>query len=153
MQYKIKGVKPKESASKEILLAPGLNSFCVDKLCDYDLTFSGCHTYDPKTLRTSFRPGDSSPILVNAIKHKNGLQILSNVKGPFKVLVEQKNEKKYYNLVEQPNKVNGQFVYRYEFELGAEERLLVTPQSDIMLFTPESKEIFGANDCIEVCVT
>lgn len=152
MQYKIKNAKPQDSASKEILLAPGINSFCVDKFCDYDLTFSGCHTYDPNKLRTSFHPSDSSPILVNAIKHKNGIQILSNVRTALKGLVEQKNDRKQFTFVEQSNKINGQYAYRWEIDLAPEEKILVTPQSDVMLFTPVSKQIIGANDCVEVSI-
>lgn len=131
-------------------MAPGINSFCVDKFGQYDLAVSGCHVYDPNSFRSSFSTGETAPIAINAIKHRNGVRILSDERSNFKIVVQQNSRKDNYVVTEEPNKVNGQFAYRYDFDLRTEEQILVTPESDVMLFDPESKEIVGANDCVEV---
>lgn len=135
---------------KDILLAPGVNAFCVEKFGQYDISLTGCHTYDPQTFRPSFSTGETSPIIINAIKHKNGVRIVSDIRAPFKISVEQNGRKDTYNLVEEANKVDGQFSYRHDFDLRPEEKILVTPESEVMLFSPASTEILGAQDCVEV---
>lgn len=151
MNYALGASQPNESISKEILLAPGINSFCVDRFGTYNLLFSGCHTYDSNT-PTLFKTGDKNPVIVNAIKHRNGVRILSDVRSVFKVLVEMENgDKQHITFIEEPNKVNNQYTYRYDFDLQQTEKLTLTPQSDIVLFSPQSREILGASDCIEVC--
>lgn len=150
MSYALRGAKSTESAAKEIFLAPGINSFCVDKFGYYDLTFSGCHTYDSTTTK-SFKTGEEKPVAVNAVKHRNGVRILSDIKSTFKVLVESENgEKSVVAFNEESAKVNEKFAYRHDFDLQASVKLTLTPQSDTVLFTPKSKEINGANDCVEV---
>lgn len=151
MNYKLRSTKADESFSKEIVLAPGINSFCVDKYGHYDLSFASCHTYDSSTSK-SFKTGNENAVVINAVKHRNGVRILANIKSTFKVLVETENDdKRTVHFVEEPKKVNNQFAYRYDFDLQPSERLTLTPQSDIVLFTPQSTDIFGASDCIEVC--
>lgn len=142
--------KSEKPTTKEIFLAPGINSFCVDKFGTYDLSFSGCHTYDAATPK-SFKTGDEKPVIVNAAKHRNGVRILSNIKSTFKVLVEVENgQSTHITFTEEPTKVNGKFAYRHDFDLEPFVKLIITPQSDTVLFTPKSTEIFGANDCVEV---
>lgn len=150
MSYALRSAKPSESTSKEIFLAPGINSFCVDKFGYYDLSFSGCHTYDSTTSQ-SFKTGEEKPVAVNAAKHRNGVRILSDIKSTFKVLVElEHGEKNVIAFTEESAKVNGKFAYRHDFDLQPSAKLLLKPQSETVLFTPESKEIYGANDCVEV---
>lgn len=153
MTYKLHSTQPQQpaAASKDILLAPGLSSFCVDQFGQYDLTFTGCHTYEANAHR-SFHTGDEIPVAINAIKHRNGIRILSNVKSAFKVLVEQGGAKRYITPLEEPQKVNGQFSYRYDFDLKHNERLTLTPESEVVLFNPAKAELVGADDCVEVCL-
>lgn len=150
MSYALRSTKSEESISKEIFLAPGINSFCVDKFGTYDLTFAGCHTYDSSTPK-SFKTGEEKPVKVNAAKHRNGVRILSDIKSTFKVQVEAENgEKNVIAFTEESTKVNGKFAYRHDFNLQLGEKLTLTPQSDTVLFSPQSKEIQGATDCVEV---
>lgn len=150
MSYAFRSAKSEEAASKEIVLAPGINSFCVDKFGHYDLSFSGCHTYDSSTPK-SFKTGVSSPVSVNAVKHRNGVRILSDIKSTFKVLVESEHgEKNVVAFTEESTKVNGKFAYRHDFDLQPSSKLIMTPQSETVLFSPQSKEIQGATDCVEV---
>lgn len=139
-----------ESNSKEIFLAPGINSFCVDKFGHYDLSFSGCHTYDASTPK-SFKTGEERPVSVNAVKHRNGVRILTDIKSIYKVLVETENgEKNVIVFEEDATKINGKFAYRHDFDLKPLAKLIVTPQSDTVLFSPQTQDIFGSNDCVEV---
>lgn len=150
MSYKFRATKTDKQASKEIFLSPGINSFCVDKFGTYDISFEGCHTYD-STSPISFKTGDGNSIAVKAIKHRNGVRILADTKSTFKVLIEnEKKEKNYVNFKEEPTKVNGYFAYRQDFDLKPYEKLIISPQSDTDLFSPASKEVSGANDCVEV---
>lgn len=153
MKYTLDAAKPSESISKEISLAPGINSFCVDKFGQYNLKFSGCHTYDSTTTK-SFKTGIEHPMAVNAVKHRNGVRIVSDTRTTFKVLSEQENgEKHVITFAEAVDEQHGanQFVYRYNFDLKQNEKLTLTPQGETVLFAPQSKEISGAADCIEVC--
>lgn len=151
MSYGLRAsAKTEKSTVKEIFLAPGINSFCVDKFGTYDLSFSGCHTYDAATTKF-FKTGDKKPVTVNAAKHRNGVRILSNVKSEFEVLVEMENgHSDQITFTEEPTKVNGKFAYRHDFDLVPFIKLTITPLSETVLFTPRSTEIFGANDCVEV---
>lgn len=153
MKYALAATKPSDSISKEILLAPGINSFCVDRYGQYDLKFSGCHTYDSGSTK-SFRTGVEHPMAVNAVKHRHGVRIISDTRATFKVLVEQENgAKQVITFAEDADKQHesGQFVYRHNFDLKHSEKLTLTPQGETVLFAPQSKEIFGADDCVEVC--
>lgn len=151
MTYKFHATQPQQPtvAGKDILLAPGLSSFCVDQFGQYDLTFAGCHTYDTNALR-SFQTGDELPLAINAIKHRNGIRILSDVRSVFKVAVEGGGAKQYITPLEDSQKINGKFSYRHDFDLKPNERLSLTPESEVMLFTPAKTEIIGADDCVEV---
>lgn len=150
MSYALRTTKSEESVSKEIFLAPGINSFCVDKFGHYELSFSGCHTYDASTPK-SFKTGEEKPVTVNAAKHRNGIRILSDIRSSYKVLIEfENNVKKDIVFTEESTKVNGKFAYRYDFDLQPAAKLIITPQSDTVLFSPQSKEIYGADDCVEV---
>lgn len=150
MNYVLRSSKPGETISKEIVLVPGINSFCVDKYGVYDLSFSSCHSYDSTTSKT-FKTGNENPVTVKAVKHRNGILILSNIKSTFKVSIESDDQpKRTVTFVEEPNKVNNQFAYRYDFDLQPYERWTVTPESEIVLFSPQSTVLIGANDCIEV---
>lgn len=149
MTYEFHTAQP-HGPALNILLAPGLSSFCVEKFGQYDVTFAGCHTYGADIPR-SFHTGDEIPLAINAVKHSNGIRILSDVKSTFKVLIEQRGAKRYISPSEEEQKLNGQFSYRYHFDLKHNERLLLTPESEIMLFTPAKAELIGADDCVEVC--
>lgn len=76
---------------------------------------------------------------------------MSDVRSTFKIAVDQNGQRSTFALTEETNKVNGQFAYRYDFDLRPDEQILVTPESDVMLFGPTSKELIGAQDCVEVC--
>lgn len=78
------------------------------------------------------------------------MRILSDIRNTFNIAVEQNGQRNIYNLAEESTKFNGQFAYRYDFDLRPSEKILVTPESDIMLFGPASTEILGAQDCVEV---
>lgn len=151
MSYQFHTTQPQQAAppALHILLAPGLSSFCVDKFGQYDVTFTGCHTYETDTPR-SFHTGDEIPLAINAIKHSNSIRILSDVRSTFKVLVEQGGAKRYISPTEEDQKINGQFSYRYRFDLRSNERLTLTPESEIVLFSPAKAELIGADDCVEV---
>lgn len=152
MNYKLRKDSVNNLKPKEIFLAPGINSFCVDKFGYYDIKFSGCHSYDEST-PSSFKTGADNNVNVRAVKHRNGIRILSDIKSKFIVFVEDENgEKSFIEFIEESTKVNGKHAYRFDFDLKPLSKIILTPKSDTVLFDPESKAIFGANDCTEVII-
>lgn len=147
MTYKLRSKAPQ--AEKDIILTPGPNSFCVEQFGVYDLTFTGCHVYD-KSSHSSFQTGEEKSITVTALKHRNGVKILSDIRSTHRALVENNGEKKSVIFTEETEKENGRFSYRYDFDLKHQERIIITPESEIVLFSPTSSELIGADDCVEV---
>lgn len=152
IRYKLKSTaKSTDDQEQEMTLVPGLNSFCVPKSGQYDISFIGCHYYD-ENLPTTLHTNDRSPITITATKHRNVVRVLSNEKTPFKFLITKDDDGTTETVIPtlDPEKINGQWSYRYDFRLKSDERIVVTPQSDIMLVKPISQEIFGGNDCVDV---
>lgn len=148
MSYRLRSKTP-NAAAGEIILTAGLNSFCVDRYGVYDLTFTSCHTYDASA-SNSFRTGDETPLNIKALKHRNGVQIFSDIRSSFVALIERNGEKQHISFAEGTQTTDGKFSYRYDFDLKHGERVVVTPESDIVLFTPASAQLIGADDCVEV---
>lgn len=144
--------EPKETTidEKEIDLIPGLNTFCAKKFGQYKINFVGCHSYDSRELPTFINIADHAPITINAVRHRNGFRILSETNEQYQLRVERMGKAETVNLIKEPNKVDGYFAYRYDFDLRPEERVVVFPLSDVMLFTPEQKELVGGHDCVDV---
>lgn len=139
-------------------LLAGLNSFCVNKFGQYMVDFIGCHTYDARELPSSIKIADHAPITVNAIKHRTAIQILSAVPAKFGLDItgggggsadDEANEKIQLSVAE-AEKVNGMYSYRYSFSLRPEERVTLRPYSEEMLFHPQSADVVGENDCVDV---
>lgn len=148
MTYKLNAANQSDQA-EEIQLVTGLNQFCVTKYGQYIINFIGCHSYDanvPPYMHTN----DVQPAVVNAIKHKNGVRLLSDVSANYKFVVERSNKMETVDLVVDKQKSDGLFVYRHDFDLQLDERIVVAPKNDIMLFKPENREIVGESDCLEV---
>lgn len=149
MTYKLNAAN-QSGQPEEIQLVTGLNQFCVTKYGQYIINFIGCHSYDTKNVPSFIHTNDLQPTVVNAIKHKNGVRILSDVSTNYKLIIERSNKMETVNLVVEKQKIDGSFVYRHDFDLELNERVVITPQNEIMLFKPENKEIFGGSDCVEV---
>lgn len=137
---------------KELLA--GLNTFCASRFGQYAVDFIGCHEYDPRELPSTINIADHAPITINAIKHRTAIQILSAVPAKFGLDIyggPVDDAKKNVQLTTaEANKVNGLFSYRYSFSLRPEERVTLRPYSDEMLFHPQSADVVGDNDCVDV---
>lgn len=136
--------------TQEISLIPGLNTFCAKNFGQYNVKFVGCHSYDLKELPSTINIADHAPITVNAIKHRTGIRILSPITSTYSLHVESKEKAETVKLVAESAKVDGMFAYRYDFDLKPEERVVLTPHSDVMLFNPERTDIIGGHDCVDV---
>lgn len=148
MTYKLNAANQTDQA-EEIQLVTGLNQFCVTKYGQYIINFIGCHSYDsnvPPFMHTN----DVQPAVVHAVKHKNGVRILSDVSTSYKFSIERNNKIETVNLEVEKEKMDGLFVYRHDFDLKLDERVVVSPKNEFMLFKPENREIFGGSDCLEV---
>lgn len=152
MHLKLSSSEPNPTTidEKEIDLIPGLNTFCSNKFGQYKINLFGCHSYDSRELPTFINIADHAPITINAVRHRNGIRILSETNEQYKLKVERMDKVETVNLIIEQNKVDGYFAYRYDFDLRPEERVVVIPQSDVMLFKPDQKEVVGEHDCVDV---
>lgn len=110
---------------------------------------SGCHTFeeDSKVLSTK----STSPVHVTAIKHKNGIRILSEMNQPFTIEVQYEDEsKEVVKPVAQSERVDGYAAYNLNLNLRSGEAVKLTPKSEQMLFKPSSTQVKGATDCVDV---
>lgn len=110
---------------------------------------TGCHKFeeDSKSLSTK----SSTPVHVNAVKHRNGIRILSEISQKFTVEVEfEDGTKSVFKPVEQREKVDGYVSYNINLDLKTSERVKLAPRSEQMLFKPDETELKGASDCVDV---
>ncbi|XP_067633039.1 BOS complex subunit NOMO1 [Eurosta solidaginis] len=156
MKYKYAGTtasaQQQEPPTETLKLLAGVNTFCVPTFGTYKIKLEGCHFYD-ETLPQTFNTIDSSPIIITAIAHKIGVRILSTDQSAdsLRLLVETKSAgKQEITPIAEVHKVDGKYAFRYETYLHPEEILRITPQSGTLLFTPQTKELKGSNDCVDI---
>lgn len=151
----VAGSPPTAPHAQDVALVPGLNTICTKAFGTYDVRFIGCHTYDNAELPRSIHIADHAPITVNAIKHRTGVRILSDVAdgSAFRLRAEGKDWAENVALVPEKTKQDGLFAYRYDFELRPDERVTLVPRSDVMLFEPERAELLGEHDCVDTAFT
>lgn len=122
---------------------------CVPKAGTYDLKVKGCHTFDEdsKTLSTK----SQTPVYINAIKHRNGIRILSEIDQQFTIDAQfEDGLQQLLKPVKQADKVDGYVAYNVNLDLKSGERVKLSPISEQMLFKPEQTEWKGASDCVDV---
>lgn len=133
----------------DIQLSSGANVLCVPRAGTYDLKVTGCHTFeeDVKVLTTK----NASPVYINAVKHRNGIRILSEIAQQFSIDTEfEDGSKKVLKPVEQAERVDGYVAYNTNLNLRSGERVKLAPKSEQMLFKPDQTEWKGATDCLDV---
>lgn len=122
---------------------------CVPKAGTYDLKVSGCHTFDEDSKVLSTK--SQAPIYINAIKHRNGIWILSEIEQVFTIDAEfEDGSKQVLRPAKQAEKVDGYVAYNINLDLKAGERVKLSPKSEQMLFKPDQTESKGAPDCVDV---
>lgn len=123
--------------------------FCVPVAGTYDLKVTGCHTYDEASKILSTK--NSSPVYINALKHRNGIRILSEIEQLFTIDAEfEDGTKQILKPVKQSDKVDGYVAYNINLDLRSGERVKLAPKSEQMLFKPDQTEWKGAADCVDV---
>lgn len=130
-------------------MTSGANVLCVSNAGTYDLKVSGCHTFDENTKVLSTE--SQTPVYVNAIKHRNGIRILSEIDQQFSIDAEfEDGTKQVLKPSKQSDKVDGYVAYNINLDLKAGERVKLAPKSEQMLFKPDQSEWKGASDCLNV---
>lgn len=130
-------------------MSSGANEICVPKSGIYDMKISGCHIFAEDAIMLSTK--GTTPVHITALKHRNGIRILSEISQQFMIEVQYANElKESLRPVQQAEKVDGYVAYNLHLNLVADERIKLTPKSEQMLFKPSTTEIKGAGDCVEV---
>ncbi|KAG5674083.1 hypothetical protein PVAND_004070 [Polypedilum vanderplanki] len=146
--YKLRSAENAKEVTVE--LSSGANEICVEKSGTYDLKITGCHVYEENTKVLSTK--NKSPVYINALKHRNGIRILSEMNQQFTIEVQYEDEKKeVLKPVELSERVDGYAAYKLYLDLKSGETIKLTPKSEQMLFKPPSTEIRGAAaDCVDV---
>ncbi|XP_036332168.1 nodal modulator 1 isoform X1 [Rhagoletis pomonella] len=145
-------VQQRQLPAETIKLLAGVNTFCVPSFGTYKIKLESCHIYDdslPKTFSTT----DGNPIIINAIAHKIGVRVLSSdpSNDALRLIADSKSlGKQLITPTAEVHKVDGKYAFRYDTHLQPDEILRITPQSDILLFSPQSKELKGGNDCVDI---
>uniref|UniRef100_A0A1I8P9T7 Uncharacterized protein n=1 Tax=Stomoxys calcitrans TaxID=35570 RepID=A0A1I8P9T7_STOCA len=141
------------TSTDNLKLLAGVNTFCVPISGSYSIKLEGCHLYDEQTLPSTFSTTNTNPIIINAVAHKVGVRVLSPESSVqnLNLLIESATLGKIQiKPTAEAHKVDGKYAFRYETHLKPDESLRITPTSDILLFEPQSKEIIGSNDCVDV---
>lgn len=133
----------------DIQLSSGANVLCVPKAGTYDLKVTGCHRFEEDTKVLSTK--STSPVHITAVKHRNGIRILSEINQQFTIDAEfDDGTKKVLKPVEQKEKVDGYVAYNINLDLKSGEPVKLSPKSEQMLFKPEQTLWKGATDCLNV---
>ncbi|XP_039451273.1 nodal modulator 3-like [Culex pipiens pallens] len=150
MTYKLQeGVEnPK---SEDLTLNSGMNTFCVKQAGKYAITLTGCHRYADSTPKF-FTTDDATPLSIVASKHRTTVKILAEEKSTYKTLVTSVGEADVQTIEFQPTneRHDSKHIYQHDFFLTQDEKITISPQSDIMLFAPTTLEVIGGSDCSEV---
>ncbi|XP_054737233.1 BOS complex subunit NOMO1 [Anastrepha obliqua] len=145
-------VEQQQPSVETLKLLAGVNTFCVPTFGTYKIKLEGCHIYD-ESLPKTFSTTDGSPIIITAIAHKIGVRVLSTDPSTdnLRFVVESKSlGKQVITPTAEAHKVDGNYAFRYDTHLQPEEILHIKPQSDILLFSPQTKELKGGNDCVDI---
>lgn len=133
----------------DLQLTSGANVLCVPVAGSYDLKVSGCHTFDESSKLLTTK--NSSPVYINAVMHRNGIRILSEIEQVFAIeAVFDDGSKQQLKPVKQSEKVDGYVAYNINMDLKSGEHVKLSPHSEQMLFKPDTTDLFGANDCVDV---
>lgn len=133
-------------------LLTGVNTFCVPTFGTYKFKLEGCHLYD-ENLPNSFNTAEKNPVIITATAHKIGVRVLSSDANidSLRLIVESKSIGKHtVTPIAESHKVDGKYAFRYDIHLQPQEIIHITPQSDVLLFSPQNKELIGGNDCVDV---
>lgn len=147
MTYKLQNVE--NAKSLDFALTSGMNTFCVNQPGTYAISLTGCHRYADSSPKT-FSTDDTTPLSIVATKHRTTVKILAEEKSAYKTLVTSNDLQETIEFTLTNERHDSKHVYQHDFFLASNEKLTLTPQSEIMLFSPNSIEVIGSSDCSEV---
>lgn len=130
-------------------MSSGVNELCVPKSGSYDLKVSGCHQFEENTKVLTTK--NASPVHINAIKHRNGITILSETAQAFTIEAEfEDGTTRSLKPGQQKEKVDGYVAYHVDLDLKVGEKVKLVPKSEQMLFKPDQTVLIGAVDCVDL---
>ncbi|XP_017891823.1 nodal modulator 3 [Ceratina calcarata] len=144
--------KPNESKRLTLTLNKGSTKHCVTEPGAYTFVPKSCHVYDKSSY--TWEISDPSPILLHSTEHSHKGNILSHsaIDG---VKVKVENPAGDVTVLGPLKPMRHEDLYKYEFEFKAktDNIYVITPLSDILLFSPASLKILGVNDCQDDVIT
>uniref|UniRef100_A0A034WVQ7 Nodal modulator 1 n=8 Tax=Bactrocera TaxID=47832 RepID=A0A034WVQ7_BACDO len=156
MKYSYTGtavsVQQQQLSVDTLKLLTGVNTFCVPIFGTYKFKLDGCHLYDDNLPKT-FNTADKKPVIITAIAHKIGVRILSSDANidSLRLIVESKTlGKNVITPFAETHKIDGKYSFRYDTHLQPQEKIHITPQSNLLLFSPQTKELIGSHDCVDI---
>ncbi|CAL7942843.1 unnamed protein product [Xylocopa violacea] len=138
--------RPNESKRLTLALNKGSTKHCVPEAGMYTFVPRSCHVYDKSSY--TWDTSILSPVLLHSTEHSHRGNILSrSAFDGIKVKVE--NPMGDVTLLGplKPTRYEDSYKYEFEFKAKTDNVYIVTPLSDILLFSPPSLKILGVNDC------
>ncbi|XP_011299165.1 nodal modulator 1 [Fopius arisanus] len=140
---------PGKSKKIALTLPMGSTRHCVSSPGIYKFIPKSCHIYSKE-----FYPWDTTnqnPIILTSNEHRHRGKILvpssSSEVGEVDIKVKiETGEKTIYSPVKF-SRTKDTYQYIFEFNANVDSIYVITPQSDIILFSPPSLKITGTNDC------
>lgn len=130
----------------------GSNVHCLAKSGRYRFIAIGCHGYEPKSVEwstSSSRASVQSPIVFNAITHAHGVQVISDDKSAQVQLYIKETQTKLDPLKTSPTGANA-VIHHFTLQLQQHQTVTIHPQSQLLLFKPESLQLVGSSDCVPI---
>ncbi|KZC07453.1 Nodal modulator 3 [Dufourea novaeangliae] len=137
--------EPGDLTRLTLVLNKGSTKHCVSKPGAYAFTPKGCHVYE----RSSYAWDTSSlsPVLLHSTEHthKGSIQSVGSL-NDVKVNIENAGDVTTLGPLK-PVQQGSFYKYEFEFKARTDNIYVITPLSDILLFSPPSLKVLAVNDC------
>ncbi|XP_012258084.2 nodal modulator 3 [Athalia rosae] len=136
---------PKSSEKITLTLPKGSTRHCASTPGEYQFVPKSCHVYARSAY--TWDTSSLSPVILSSTEHSHkGSIISSDVVNGLKVQIEGTGDPTILGPLK-PVKEGDLYKYEFEFNANTDNEYVITPLSDILLFTPSSTMVLGENDC------
>lgn len=137
--------EPSKSKKITLELPLGSSRHCVSRPGEYKFVPKGCHVYPKDSY--DWDTNSLSPIILSSTEHSHRAKIASAaLLDDVKAKIESGGETKVLGPLRSA-KVGNVYHYYIDFVAATDNTYVITPMSDILLFSPASAKVVGVNDC------
>ncbi|XP_046603692.1 nodal modulator 2 [Neodiprion virginianus] len=135
-----------KSSQKVLLkLSKGSTRHCTSAPGEYRFVPKSCHVY-PRSEYT-WDTNSLAPVILSSTEHSHKGNIIStDVVDGLKVKIEHAEDPLILGPLNYVKEGNS-YKYKFEFNANTDNEYIVTPLSEILLFSPSSLIVIGENDC------